>query len=58
MKNICCPILLYTAFTSTKNRAKDVTVHVSKFEHDINTILSNGYTPISLTQCILIVLFL
>lgn len=48
--NIYCPIIMYTCFTNVKKCAKDIKVYISKFESDINTILSHGYTPISLSQ--------
>lgn len=45
-----CPVLLYTSVVSCDNGDMRFCTTIEKFEYDMNTMFSQGYTPISLHE--------
>lgn len=52
MKNnkIIIPVIAYSCFTYNKENAKEATVYASKFDQDISTLISAGYSFVSLSD--------
>ena len=47
------PVIMYTSFTDKKECAKEATVYIDKFKDDIKTLISEGYSFLSLSDILL-----